>query len=266
MLFPLTYQRVSSAVRLAASIDSEAAREYTYQDDLEVVCLPAAALQASSAFDIACRRAGLRANLAKTTITPGRSVELSTSPVGLRVENRALVLKHGSAGPLPAMPSQTAVASESSLEVGSPEVKQVCAARAKFFVRLQQLRVAGLPALTCQSLARHRTGGDALYVARARGIPASDASKMDEELARQVIPLLGLSAHELSGPLVERIFCSGKGGGLGFQSLAASAGAAYAASWHSCTPRIISRLELRLSQQDLVEKSFSGDACTFFWR
>ena len=243
LTFPLTYRVVSRAVQQAIAVDDPSAREYTFQDDLEVICLPNAVQKASDAFDNACARVGMRANPTKATLTPGLAVDLQALPSTMQIENRALVLKHGGRVPLPALPSQTASGS-TQLAERSPEVERIAAARTKFFHRLRVLKAAGLPAHTCHSLARHRTGGDYVYVARACGIPATDAARFDEQLKLAIAQLIGLGPHELDASTAGRLFCIGKDGSLGFQSIATHAPAAYAASWHTCLPKVITRIGL----------------------
>ena len=93
--FPLVYRTVTLRLQAAASQHDEEAREYAYQDDAELICLPSALSDATVAFGEACAKAKLRANLKKTTITLGRDVDPTTLPHGLPIEPRALALKHG---------------------------------------------------------------------------------------------------------------------------------------------------------------------------
>ena len=171
-------------------------------------------------------------------------MDLQTGTSSFKLENRAMVLKHSACESLPSMVAQGATEPTSSLQAGSPEVERIKASRSKFFLQPRKLHAAGLPTLTCQSLSRLRTSGDALYVARTCGIPGSDAAQLDKDLACQVTQLLGLNSNEVTQPVAEKVFLRGTDGGLGFQRLAASAAAAYAASWHACAPKIINRLGL----------------------
>jgi len=241
LTFPLTYQKVSAAVNEAATTLDAEAREYTYQDDLEQVCTPSAVAAASAAFESACAQVGLRSNRAKMCCSLGRNVDPQSLPAGLKIDNRALVLKHGCSQPLPSMPSETA-APGSQLAAGSPEVQHIYDTRNKFFQRLQRLRAAGLPVLECQSLARQRTGGDYVFVARACGIPEADAVCLDERLKEQLMTLLGLSSSELDATASKRFFLAGRDGGGGFQNIQLTAPAAHAASWHLCLPNVLQRL------------------------
>ena len=243
LTFPLTYRKVSAAVNSAAAALDPEAREYTFQDDLEQVCLPLTINASASAFQQACADVGLRSNLAKMCCSPGRNADINLLPPDLKVDGRAMVLKHGGGQALPCTPSELA-ASGSQLPESSPEVQHIARARIKFFERLRKLRAGGLQAQECQSLARHRTGGDFIYVARACGIPEADAMRLDENLTDQLVALLGFNASELDTPTNKRFFLAGRDGGLGFQSVQLTAAAAHAASWHTCLPKILQRLSV----------------------
>ncbi len=182
IVFPLTYKRVSAAVETAASTSDAHARVYTYQDDLDAVCTARAYDAASTAYAASCRSVGLRANLSKTTVSPGRGTDVESPPANVKVEPRALVLRHGQCTPVPALPANHAC-DGSQLAEGSPEVQQVIRARDGFCYKLRRLRAAGLPALASTSLLRARTAGDFVFVARACGIPLTEAQALDNKLS-----------------------------------------------------------------------------------
>ncbi len=198
---------------------------------------------ASAAFDEACRRVSLRANLKKTTVTLGRGVDPSTIPPNLPLEKRAIVLKHGggTATAVPALPD--ANASEGSLlAIDSPELIALEATRARLFERLTELQAGGLSLQQGYALLRTRVGGDATFLARACGIPAASATSLDKALEDFVGTFLENS--NLPAVARPRIYLRVSDGGLGMHSIAATAPAANAASWHSCIPHILKRIEL----------------------
>ena len=96
-IFTLCYKRVREAVRAKASVPEAEARDYGYQDDLDVVCLHTVARRAEEEFARVCASVGLRANSGKTRMSPGRSVDVSQLPSGIEVDPRAVVLRHGAA-------------------------------------------------------------------------------------------------------------------------------------------------------------------------
>ena len=82
-IFPLTYKRVTASVRDAAQLGTDEARDYSYQDDLDIVCAMEAVPAATAAFTRSCAEVGLRPNLLKTNYTPGRRVDLASLPNGV---------------------------------------------------------------------------------------------------------------------------------------------------------------------------------------
>ena len=247
MVFPLVYRRVTRATAAAARTLDPAAREYSYQDDLELVCLPPAVQAARLAFTSAAAAVGLRSEPSKDTLSLGRALNPAALPpcmAGVVVEPRALVLKHGSPTqtPLPALPAASA-APGSLLAEGSPEVAALAKERQTFFKRLRTLRAAGLSSQVALSLAQLRTGGDCTFVARCCGIPEQDALRLDEAFQSEVVSFLGAGLEPSNVP-TSRVFLPGRDGGLGFQSQKLTAPAAHAASWHACLPRVLRRLEL----------------------
>ena len=242
LIFPLTYKHVAHAVQDAIAGVDPLAHVYTYQDDMEAVCALEAIAQANIAYGEACARAGLRANLGKTRLTPGRDTPVISLPPGFEMDERAIVLKHGDGTAVPARPAATP-AHGSQLAEGSEEIKSILQKRALFFRRLGQLRSAGLKAQSALDMLRLRTAGDYVFVARACGIPAREAAALDAGLLAQVDSYFGAAAAD---PIsAEKIFLRSTDGGLGFQSVARTSPAAYAASWHTCIPKILARLNLQ---------------------
>ena len=109
-IFPLTYRRAVLKMRKAAAAIDPESRDYSYQDDVELICTLDALEEASRAFGAACAEVKLRANLKKTTVTLGRDVDPTTIPIGIPIEHRAIVLKHGGGGAsaVPAVPAPNA--------------------------------------------------------------------------------------------------------------------------------------------------------------
>ena len=104
LVFPLAYRRASLATASAARALDPNAREYTYKDDIELVCLPAADPAACAAFQAAARKAGLRPNASKDTLAAGRNVVLAELPaMGVRVAPKPVVLKRAGPMPLPVL-------------------------------------------------------------------------------------------------------------------------------------------------------------------
>ncbi len=242
LIFPLTYKPVADAVQAAATEIDPKAHVFTYQDDMEGICVGAAVTPAAAAYDAACSRAGLRANFRKTRATPGRGVDPTSLPEGLIVDAKAVVLRHSDCTPVPAIPAESH-ANGSQLAEGSIEVRNLGSKRQAFSLRLRNLRAAGLSAHSSLAMLRARTAGDYVFVARACGIPAREASALDGELQAEVARVMG---HEWAGhPARRRVFVQSGDGGLGFQSIFQTSPVAYAASWHACMPAILKHLGLQ---------------------
>ena len=94
----LTYHGVIHATQAAARTVDPRANAYAFQDDLDMVAEPAACSVASKTYRDECAKVGLRANQSKETWTPGRSVSIQDIPRGIRIQERATVLKHGGGG------------------------------------------------------------------------------------------------------------------------------------------------------------------------
>ena len=98
MIYTLLYHDViDKTQRAARNIDANA-NCYAFQDDLDMVALPAAAAVASATFSEACAAVGLRANADKESWTPGRDVTTSELPQQMSIVPKAIVLKHGGGG------------------------------------------------------------------------------------------------------------------------------------------------------------------------
>ena len=227
-----------------AEVDPKA-QVCTYQDDMEAVCAIEVISAANEAYGAACTRIGLRANLPKTRVTPGRGVAVSNLPVGLAIDHRAIVLRHGGGTPVPALPAASHVEG-SLLAEGSPEVQAISESRACFYRRLRELRAAGLRSVAALDMLRARTAGDYVFVARACGIPAREADALDATLCTELSRYFGDGAVIAPDtPAGRKLFLRSTDGGLGFQSIARTSPAAYAASWHACLPKIVTDLGLQ---------------------
>ena len=245
LVFPLAYKAVTDSVCAAIAEVDQHGHVYTYQDDMEGVCSVEAVGRANAAYGAACARAGLRSNLGKTKLTPGRAVRAIDLPSGLEVDERAIVLKHGDGMAVPAVPSASH-SEGSQLAEGSSEVNAIIQKRSSFFKRLDELRSAGLKAQSALDMMRVRTAGDYVFVARACGIPTSEAAALDAKLLGEVNRYLGDVPQAAADPTAEqKIFLRTSDGGVGFQSVARTSPAAYAASWHACIPKILQRFGLQ---------------------
>ena len=108
LLYPIVYHKaVLSAESASRAIDPEA-RIYAYQDDANIVELPGACGASSEAFAQACKQIGLRPNVTKETISPGRLVDVALLPAGMTVVQQASVLKHGGLTEIPVFPTDSA--------------------------------------------------------------------------------------------------------------------------------------------------------------
>ena len=242
LLFPLAYKEVAADVQQAALRSDPHSRTYTYQDDMEVICTLDAIEVTGEAYNTGCKKAGLRANMAKLKATLGRGADHSGLPARITVDPRAVVLRHGPGGPVSAMPSQQH-AEGSQIAEGADEVRGVIEKRAAFYQRLTKLRGAGLQPLTAMALLRARTAGDYTFVARACGVPANDARRMDSELVVEINAVLGQGAVVATNNVAgRRTFAQAHDGGMGFQSVERLSPIAYAASWHAAMPKILARL------------------------
>jgi hypothetical protein len=185
----------------------------------------------------------LRANLIKTSITLGRDVLPEMMPSGTVFEPRAIVLKHGggSACAVPAIEASNA-AEGSLLSTDSPELLSLEATRQTLYERLSTLREGGLSNQAAFTLLRTRVGGDTTFLARACGIPAPNANLLDKGLEE----FCGSFLENKSIPAVARprIYLRVSDGGLGMHSIAATAPAANAASWHNCLQHVLKRLNI----------------------
>ena len=179
-IFPLTYHGVVAKTQAAAMTVDPGARAYAYQDDLDMVLAPGAKAVAPAAYQAACADVGLRSNCAKETISPGRLTRVEDLPTGVEINARPVVLRH-SATSFPVLPA-TLAASGSQLAENSAEIVALTQRRRNLYARLSELSKAGLSNQACLTLLHQRTGGDAVFLARACGIPAADAIRLDAEL------------------------------------------------------------------------------------
>ena len=254
IVYPIVNKRPVRLAAAAARAVDPLAREYTYQDDLELVCSPGAAAPAREAFRAGCESVNLSHNASKDALALGRGVDPATLPSTLTaiLEPRALVLRHGGPLPIPAAAAHGA-GPDSLLEAQSPEVTALIKKRRAFLGRLRALRIGGLPSQVALALAQARTAGDCIYVARTCGLPATDAEALDSLLETEVLSLLGDGPRPTSARdararggehATSRVFLPARDHGLGFMSLVMVRAAAHTASWHSALPHILSRLGL----------------------
>ena len=243
LIFPLTYKKVTLAVRAAMAPHDPNSHVYSFQDDLECVCDAMAVPHANATYDTACSSIDLRANPSKTRLSPGRGVSANHLPVGLEIDQRAFVLRHGDGVPVPALPA-TNHAVGSQLAEGSVEVQNIGCKRARFYQRLGELRAAGLRAQSTMDMLRARTAGDYVFTARACGIPPREAAALDAGLLLEIKRLPGFDAATPDAIFDQKCFLRVADGGLGFQSAARTSPAAHAASWHACLPKILNQYDL----------------------
>ena len=201
-----------------------------------------------------CAECKLRANHSKTTVSPGRLVDVSSLPqsVSSILEPCAFVLKHSGPAAIPVLPGAMPGA-ETLLRNGSVEVQSLLRTRGAFLDRIAALRGAGLQSHIALSLMVLRTAGDCTFVARACGLPAGDAQSLDDLLESRLPSLLGhgplpQTSHQcrqaMGTAATSKIFVPTASGGLGFQSQVLSADAAHCASWHETLPKIVARLNV----------------------
>ena len=245
LIFPLTYATVSKAVADAVQSTDGDARVYTFQDDMELVCTPAAVSLGRAAFQAGCAHAGLRANRSKDTLALGRRCDpQGLTGIDVKIDPRAIVLRHGAdprVTPVPAAPATTA-ANGSLLAAGAPEVAKLHADRGRFFARLRDLQAAGLPRQSAMALARLRTGSDFVFLARTCGVPPADAQRLDADLVREATLLKGPGPGAAGADKLALLRLSD--GGWGFQSAELTSPSASAASWHHCMQPVLARLGL----------------------
>jgi hypothetical protein len=100
--------------------------------------------------------------------------------------------------------------------------------------RITELKEGGLSLQQTYALLRTRVWGDATFLDRACGIPVANATSLDKGLDDFVGSLL--ENNDMPARARPRIHLRVSGGGLGMHSVAATALAANAASWHKCLP------------------------------
>ena len=242
MIFMLTYHGVIAKTQAAARSQDPRANAYAYQDDLDMIAEPRARSIASQTYSEECAKVGLSANRAKETWTPGRGVDCHAIPQGVRITDRATVLKHGGGGAFEVpVTVPTGRSPGSQLANDSPELQRLQEDRRRLFSRLQELRAGGLPKVLALSLLRFRTCGDATFLARACGIPQQVAKQLDDELAAQIIEISGQQTWDPTAR--KRIFHPWADSGMGFTSVSSISAGAAAASWQANVGQICSRLQ-----------------------
>ena len=232
LIFPLLYSRAVKEALATATSTEHPARAYSYQDDLDIVHHPTQTAQTSVTFHSACKRIGLRANTSKETITPGREVPPSSIPLGYAIDTDPKVLKHGQRA-LPAIPSQDAQPG-SQLPSNAPEVERLGSERVTFLSRLVELKESGLAVQDAMHLAKTRTSGDFVFLARTVGIPQTDARELDDTLRQFVARLTGVDETTLT----DLLFLPQAMGGYGFSGIEHVSRSANAASWYENLPRV----------------------------
>ena len=216
LIYMLTYHRVVMKTEEAAKVQDPDAKAYAYQDDMDMIALPGAAKTASETYLAECARVGLRANRSKETWTPGRDVSVAEHPEGIRITGRATVLKHGGGGSFEApVTTSSGHAPGSQLTADSPELVKLKAERQRVLQRIRQLRVeGGLHKQLAMNLLRVKTGSDATFLARARGIPETMAQELDQALVHTIIELSGLPEDQWDTKARQRIFIPTSEGSL----------------------------------------------------
>ena len=137
-----------------------------------------AVAQANATYGIACARVGLRTNLTKTRLLPGRGTIMNNLTGGLEVDERAVVPRHGEEMPVLALSAATP-AGGSRLAEGSEEMTSFAKKRAGFRKCMNDLRAGGLKSQFALYMLRVRAAGDLAFVARASRIPAQEAASFD---------------------------------------------------------------------------------------
>ena len=109
LIFPVVYHRAVDAAQSASrSIDKDA-RAYAYQDDLDIVELPTAVATTRAAYATACLAIGLRSNASKETVACGGRTPLAAAPLGIKLVERPVVLRHGAQISIPVLPAISAI-------------------------------------------------------------------------------------------------------------------------------------------------------------
>ena len=198
LIFPLLYSKAIKEALTAAASGNHPARAYSYQDDLDIVHHPNCTAQTSTAFHSACSRIGLSANTSKETTTPGRGVPPSSIPLDNTIDHDPKVLKHGQRA-LPTIPSQEAQPG-SQPPLNAPEVARLLSERVTFLSRLAELKDNGLATQDALHLAKTRTSGDFVFLARTVGIPQADARELDDILRHSIARISGVEEKRPRGP------------------------------------------------------------------
>ena len=226
---------MTEALRESATTVDPEARDYAYQDDVELICTPPALTIASAAFETACGIVKLRANLKKTSVTLGRKVRPETMPAGLVIEPRVIVLKHGggSACAVPALEARDA-ASGSLFGNNSPELRDLEATRKTFYDRFSALKEGGLSHQAAFTLLRTRVGATPPSLPARAEYPRTTPPPWTEVSKTSA----GRSSRATRCPPrpAPRSYLKVSDGGLDMHSIAATAPDANAASWHNCLP------------------------------
>ena len=269
LLFPLAFHRVIEDMEVAATTVDKDARAYAYQDDVDLICLPAARSAARAAFYAGCGILGLDPNVSKETIYYGPTAARLPEP-GCTLVDRPVVLRHGDQVMLPVVPSGDGA---SYANLASPEAAALATARHGFVQKLLRLRRGGLSAQLCLRLLRVRTATDFTFVARACGIPADVCTTLDDTLVDMVRQFAGADGWT---DLTRRCcFLPFREGGLGLSSASMIAPLALAASWYALAEHVASRLgfpsvdimryqvpivDLRLQDAQSLVKDVTADA------
>ena len=225
----------------AQKCDPEA-RAYAYQDDLQIVSLAEARTEAKVAFEQSCSLLGLRPNSCKEEVWLGPGVDpVVLDGQSVTVVPRPRVLKHGGLTELPVVVDNGA-ADGSQLATDAPECEALIERRVAFLRRVDVLRAAGLPVQLCLLLVRAKTASDFVFVARACGIPAACAKRLDTTVLQAVERLLG--PDDWNDIARRRVFHPWNDGGMGFTSVELVAPGAYAASWNATADKVSRHLGL----------------------
>jgi hypothetical protein len=239
LIYPILYHSVIIRTEQAARISDPAARAYGYQDDLDIVTMPSACDSTSACFGLECAKVGLRSNVAKETIAPGRATDPTSLPAGRKICSRPVVLRHGAPSPVPVLPANSAV-NGSQLAEDAPEIGGLRSARTQLYARIKTLVAAGLPIQQAIFILQQRVGGDYVFLARTCGIALTVAQEMDRTLLNELKQLLG--EEDWTTAAEKRLFTAVRDGGLGFGSMELTCPSSFAAAWHSNLPKVCARL------------------------
>ena len=178
-------------------------------------------------------------------------MNIADHPPGKRIQARATVLRHGGGGTFE-VPVTTSDrhAQGSQLQTEAPELQKLMTERARVLARLRALVLeGGMAVQLAYNLLRTKTGGDAVFLARACGIPGNIAQQLDAQILEFMVLLSGVTDASWTQEARKRAFLPMANGGLGLSSVELMAPAAVAASWQATIPAIQERLGMESPAQ-----------------